>query len=896
MDALRKQLDVLMGANRNGDVQEVARKYYDRDVCRLFLAGVCPHELFQLTKIDMGPCPKVHSLQLRKEYEEAKAKGVDNYDRDLEDTIDRLIVECDRKISRALKRLDEEDAKAAIAISVSEVTQTPETIELSKQIKEKLKEVDRLDFEGNTDMKIRAVEELEELRVKRADMQANLLLDAFNKDRASLPQPLTNASQVTPMPAAVPDPRIQEMINEKLKKAEELGEQGMVDEAQKALEEAEALKKLPAAPQEPVLDSSKYTAADVRITDQKLRVCDICGAFLSVYDSDRRLADHFGGKLHLGYMQIREKLADLQARCKIAALKKQKKPNVKPLKKREDREMRSVRENIARSVAMVITTISGGIMIEGAGTVTGIMTEANVMTVSAKEGETAPALVGLTRGVAIGPVPIPENGREIMTATGVDTSWASSLQGGRSALCVSILPVLFRFCDEATSALDSTTEAEILNALKSLANNRTAIFIAHRLTTAMQCDDVCRVCGYISSVIIALQVALFYYFSTLSALRGSTSRSDSSLALTLEAQTIYSWGLDLDVGSRRTALEFLLSRIRVSMASSSVTPVAPCGGRREAVIVRTPVFRTIFLGRGVGTSRYMDIQLKCSRRSRSNCHGGAFGVRMSLFDRFARVVKSYANALISTFEDPEKILDQAVLEMNEDLIKLRQATARVLASQKQLENRYKAAQQASEDWYRRAQLALGKGDEDLAREALTRRKSYSDNANAMKTQIDQQKAVVDNLVNNTRLLESKIQEAKSKKDTLKARAQSAKTATKVNEMLGNVNTSSSLSAFEKMEEKVMAMESEAEALNQLTSDDLEGKVPFCFKYIGDILEFALLETSSVDDDLANLKKELSGSTKKGDLPAGRTPVSSLKFQDPDVEKELNELRQKAQEY
>ncbi|CAA0814513.1 LUC7 related protein [Striga hermonthica] len=325
MDALRKQLDVLMGANRNGDVQEVARKYYDRDVCRLFLAGVCPHELFQLTKIDMGPCPKVHSLQLRKEYEEAKAKGVDNYDRDLEDTIDRLIVECDRKISRALKRLDEEDAKAAIAISVSEVTQTPEAIELSKQIKEKLKEVDRLDFEGNTDMKIRAVEELEELRVKRADMQANLLLDAFNKDRASLPQPLTNASQVTPLPVAVPDPRIQEMINEKLKKAEDLGEQGMVDEAQKALEEAEALKKLPAAPQEPVLDSSKYTAADVRITDQKLRVCDICGAFLSVYDSDRRLADHFGGKLHLGYMQIREKLAELQEAkdAKLKALKEE---------------------------------------------------------------------------------------------------------------------------------------------------------------------------------------------------------------------------------------------------------------------------------------------------------------------------------------------------------------------------------------------------------------------------------------------------------------------------------------------------------------------------------------------------------------------------------------------
>nr|KJB19135.1 hypothetical protein B456_003G086100 [Gossypium raimondii] len=311
MDAMRKQLDVLMGANRNGDVREVNRKYYDRDVCRLFLSGLCPHELFQLTKMDMGPCPKVHSLQLRKEYEEAKSKGVDNYDRELEDAIDRLIVECDRKIGRALRRLEDEDAKAAIAISVSEVTQTPEILELSKQIKEKLKEADQHDLEGKTDLKIRALEEVEELRTTRADKQSILLLDAFNKDRASLPQPLPNPPPLAPLPVAAPDPHIQEMINEKLKKAEDLGEKGMVDEAQKALEEAEALKKLPAR-QEPVLDSSKYTAADVRITDQKLRVCDICGAFLSVYDSDRRLADHFGGKLHLGYMQIRDKLAELQ--------------------------------------------------------------------------------------------------------------------------------------------------------------------------------------------------------------------------------------------------------------------------------------------------------------------------------------------------------------------------------------------------------------------------------------------------------------------------------------------------------------------------------------------------------------------------------------------------------
>ncbi|KAI3918212.1 hypothetical protein MKX01_041532 [Papaver californicum] len=151
----------------------------------------------------------------------------------------------------------------------------------------------------------------------------------------------------------------------------------------------------------------------------------------------------------------------------------------------------------------------------------------------------------------------------------------------------------------------------------------------------------------------------------------------------------------------------------------------------------------------------------------------------------------------------------------------------------------KAAQQASEDWYRRAQLALEKGDEDLAREALKRRKFYADNATSMKTQLDQQKNVVDNLISNTRLLESKIHEARSKKDTLKARAQSAKTATK-------------------MEEKVMMMESRAEALNQLITDDREGK-------------FAYLESSS-DDDLANLKKEISGRAVRKELPPGRSAV------------------------
>ncbi|XP_039012823.1 membrane-associated 30 kDa protein, chloroplastic-like [Hibiscus syriacus] len=302
-------------------------------------------------------------------------------------------------------------------------------------------------------------------------------------------------------------------------------------------------------------------------------------------------------------------------------------------------------------------------------------------------------------------------------------------------------------------------------------------------------------------------------------------------------------------------------------------------------LVKKPLTSSFFNG-GVASLKTSSIR---TLPGRSHCYrqgGGALGTRMNLFDRFARVVKSYANALLSSFEDPERILDQVVLEMNDDLVKMRQATAQVLASQKRLDNKYKAAQQASEDWYRKAQLALQKGEEDLAREALKRRKSLADNANSLKAQLDQQKSVIDNLVSNTRLLESKIQEAKSKKDTLKARAQSARTATKVNEMVGNVNTSSALAAFEKMEEKVLAMESEAEALGQLTTDDLDGK-------------FALLESTSVDDDLANLKNELSGSSQKGELPPGRSVSASsnkaFPYRDTQIELELNELRQRAKD-
>ena len=157
---------------------------------------------------------------------------------------------------------------------------------------------------------------------------------------------------------------------------------------------------------------------------------------------------------------------------------------------------------------------------------------------------------------------------------------------------------------------------------------------------------------------------------------------------------------------------------------------------------------------------------------------------------------------------------------------------------------------------------MSKGDEELAREALSRRKSYQENAESMATNLDAQKAAVEKLITNTRFLESKMAEAKSKKDTLKARAASAKSNKEVQNLISGVSTSSALSAFEKMEEKVMGMEAEAEAIGMLTaSNDLEDK-------------FKALEGGGVDDELAAMKINMLGAGKKetGTLPEGR-PVS-----------------------
>jgi phage shock protein A len=118
---------------------------------------------------------------------------------------------------------------------------------------------------------------------------------------------------------------------------------------------------------------------------------------------------------------------------------------------------------------------------------------------------------------------------------------------------------------------------------------------------------------------------------------------------------------------------------------------------------------------------------------------------MGLFDRLKRVVGANLNDLVSKAEDPEKMLEQALLEMQEDMVKLRQGVAQAIAAQKRTEKQYNEAVNEVNKWQRNAQLALQKGDEDLARQALERKKTYNDTSVALKTSLDQQTIQVEGL-------------------------------------------------------------------------------------------------------------------------------------------------------
>lgn len=219
---------------------------------------------------------------------------------------------------------------------------------------------------------------------------------------------------------------------------------------------------------------------------------------------------------------------------------------------------------------------------------------------------------------------------------------------------------------------------------------------------------------------------------------------------------------------------------------------------------------------------------------------------MGLFDRALQVIRASLNGVVNQAEDPERVLNQVMDDMQNHLIQLRQAVAQAIATQKRTERQSIQARSLAQEWYNRAELALKNGEEDLARQALGRRQSYLESAEMMTTQVSQQQHVVTQMKENVRQLEYKIAEAKTQKDMYIARFRSAEATQRLQELIGGTGA---IAAFDQMEQRVLDLESRSQALAELAKDPLED-------------QFARLEDGSnnVDRELAAMKNRLmSGS-------------------------------------
>ncbi len=221
---------------------------------------------------------------------------------------------------------------------------------------------------------------------------------------------------------------------------------------------------------------------------------------------------------------------------------------------------------------------------------------------------------------------------------------------------------------------------------------------------------------------------------------------------------------------------------------------------------------------------------------------------MGIFARLAVLIKSNLNDLISRSEDPEKMLNQVVLEMEQQLVEAKKQVAVSIADEKRLAKQAEQEAANAAEWERRAMLAVKAGDDGLAKEALARKKEHDGLATTYREQWTKQKNAVDQLKTALRLLNTKIEEAKRKKNVLIARKKRAEAQQAIYSTMNNLNNVSAFDTFDRMAQKVDQIEAEAEATSELHE-----------QYSGDTLKqrFDQLEaTAGADDELAALKRKM----------------------------------------
>ena len=217
---------------------------------------------------------------------------------------------------------------------------------------------------------------------------------------------------------------------------------------------------------------------------------------------------------------------------------------------------------------------------------------------------------------------------------------------------------------------------------------------------------------------------------------------------------------------------------------------------------------------------------------------------MPVFEKIRRIFNSNINDLLDRVEDPEKILNQLLDDMQHELREVKVQVAAAIRDSNRFEAQYKEQLESAEKWEKRAIVFIQNGDDVRAKEALRRKRSSDDLADGFREQFEAQQQSVSVLKDGLATLEQKIEEAQHKRSLLIARQRRAEAERAIHQTVSGISESSALNAFDRIQDKVLDAEAEAEALNEMRQPSLEE-------------EFDKLDKKDeIDDELAKLKARL----------------------------------------
>lgn len=223
---------------------------------------------------------------------------------------------------------------------------------------------------------------------------------------------------------------------------------------------------------------------------------------------------------------------------------------------------------------------------------------------------------------------------------------------------------------------------------------------------------------------------------------------------------------------------------------------------------------------------------------------------MSVFQRLFRVGKANVNAAIDKLEEPVKIIDQVLRELDEDIAKVTAAVTSQMAVEKKFARELEEAEKLVEHRDNQARKALEMGNEDAAREFLQDKKRQVEKRDTLKSNHERAKATSDKLRGQLNDLKARVTEMKDQRDTLIAQVEAAKAQERSVKAMSGVGTNDHSATFKRMEEKIMKMHDEADAAFELAGSD---------KSLDDKFDELLKESkdNEIEDELAALKAELN---------------------------------------